>query len=97
VQYLNSTRKQLRRLDPSVRRRLFDFLKERVAGESDPYSVGDALTGVWKGFWRYRVGDYRVICRIEKAQVLVMVVRIGHRSEVYAAAPEIRIVKESGL
>ncbi len=83
VEYLNATAKQLRRLDPKVRRRIFDFMNERVAGDADPYSFGEVLTGVWRGYWRYRVGDYRVICRIDAGKLLVLVVQAGHRSEIY--------------
>ncbi len=49
----------------------------------EPHSIGKALTGSWAGMWRYRVGDYRVIAQIVRAQVLVNVVKVGHRSEVY--------------
>jgi mRNA interferase RelE/StbE len=88
IEYQNATKKQLKRLDPSVRTRIFDFLDERVARDSGPYSVGRALTGPWRGHWRYRVGDYRVICRLRNTQMLVLVVKVGHRSDVYESAPD---------
>jgi mRNA interferase RelE/StbE len=89
IKYLNATKKQLRRLDPKVRTRIFDFLDERIAESTDPHAIGDALTGVWKGHWRYRVGNYRVICAIRGNQLVIHVVRVGHRSSAYDAPPEL--------
>ena len=76
--------KQLSKLDRPVARRLIDFLDERVAGLADPRSSGKALTGpVLGAFWRYRVGDYRIICEIQDAALLVLVLQIGNRKEIY--------------
>jgi mRNA interferase RelE/StbE len=66
-----------------VQRRITRFLRERVAALDDPRQIGDALTGNLKGLWKYRVGDYRIIARIEHEAVQVLVVRIGHRRQVY--------------
>lgn len=71
-------------LDRQVARRILTYLHERVARLEDPRSVGEALKGSRLGeFWKYRVGDYRVISRIEDGELLVLVVRIGNRREVY--------------
>jgi mRNA interferase RelE/StbE len=71
-------------LDRQVARRILTYLHERVARLEDPRSVGEALKGARLGeFWKYRVGDYRVISRIEDGELLVLVVRIGNRREVY--------------
>jgi len=76
--------RDLDRLDPQHRRRTLKFLLERVAELDDPRSIGKALAGPRFGeFWRYRVGDYRVICRIEDDRVVVLVLRLGHRKEIY--------------
>lgn len=65
-------------------RRLTAFLRERVAPLENPRSLGEALTGSHLGqFWRYRVGDYRIVCDIQDRQVVVLVLKIGHRREVY--------------
>lgn len=57
---------------------------DRVAKLDNPRSIGDALTGPDFGqYWRYRVGDYRIICEIQDKKVVVLVLRIGHRREVY--------------
>ncbi len=82
IEYLNGTKKQLRKLSPEVASRIVTFMNERVLNGGGPYSVGGALTGKWSGFWRYRVGDYRVICRMQDEKLIVLV-EIGHRSDIY--------------
>ena len=84
IDFAPSARKQLRDLDPPVARRILEFLFERIAPLEDPRSIGEALHGSRLGeFWKYRVGDYRIICAIEDGQVTILVVRIGNRREVY--------------
>lgn len=84
IEYLASVRKDVRKLDPQVRTRIREFMEQRVASLEDPRSIGEALKGSELGeFWKYRVGDYRVICAIEDAVLRVLVVRIGNRREVY--------------
>jgi len=84
IEFETTARKELGRLDPQAGRRILRFLKERIAPGSDPRSLGQALKGERFGeFWKYRVGDYRIIARIEDQQLLVLVVRVGHRSAVY--------------
>lgn len=84
IEFEAVAQKELRRLDVQTARRILRFLKERVATGSDPRSLGQALKGERFGeFWKYRVGDYRVIARIEDERLVVLVVRIGHRSAVY--------------
>ena len=81
-----AARREIRELDPPVRRRIYKFLDERMAKLEDPRSIGQALRGPKFGeFWKYRVGDYRIVCRIEDQQLLVLVVRVRHRREVYRA------------
>lgn len=83
VDYTETARKQLRKLDKQVARRILDFLDERVAAAEEPGSTGNALTGPLGSFWRYRVGEYRIICDIQDGQLRVLVVQIGNRREVY--------------
>jgi mRNA interferase RelE/StbE len=84
IRYTDSALKQLRKLDRSITKRLLEFMDERVAPQSNPRSVGHALTGPLEGaYWRYRVGDYRIICDIQDAVLCVLVIKIGHRKEVY--------------
>lgn len=84
ISYTETALKQLRKLDRPTARRLVSFLAERVAPQTDPRSQGSALRGpTFDHLWRYRVGDYRIVCEIQDAAVVVLVVQIGHRSEVY--------------
>ena len=76
--------KELDRLDPQVARRILHFLHRRIAPLDDPRSIGEALKGSDLGeFWKYRVGDYRIIASIEDDHIRILVVRIGNRREVY--------------
>jgi mRNA interferase RelE/StbE len=84
IEFAPGARKALKDLDPTVARRILKFLSERIAPTEDPRAIGEALRGSKLGeFWKYRVGDYRIICAIEDGEFLVMVVRIGNRREVY--------------
>ena len=76
--------RELGRLDVQHRKRILKFLHERVAKLDDPRSIGQALHGSRLGeFWKYRVGDYRLICKIEDDRLLVLILRVGHRTNVY--------------
>jgi len=74
----------LNKLDPPIARRIVSFLYQRVAHLENPRSIGEALTGNELGeYWKYRVGDYRIIAQIEDKQLRILVVKIGNRREVY--------------
>ncbi|HWY07979.1 MAG TPA: type II toxin-antitoxin system RelE/ParE family toxin [Candidatus Acidoferrales bacterium] len=76
--------RELSKLDPQHARRIVKFLKERVAKLDNPRSIGKALQGSRLGeFWRYRVGPFRLICKLEDDRLLVLVLRIGDRKEIY--------------
>lgn len=64
-------------------RRIITTLEERIATLDDPRTLGSALTGGHAGYWRWRVGDYRVVARIEDERVVIIIVRVAHRREVY--------------
>ena len=83
IEYTETARKQLRKLDKQTARQIIDFMDARVALLEDPRSTGKALVGALGGLWRYRVGDYRVICEIQHGSLLILVVQIGNRREVY--------------
>ena len=77
-------RKNLAKLDPTVSRRILRFLHQRLAPLDDPRALGEALHGSRLGeFWKYRVGDYRLIASIEDDAVCILVLQVGHRREVY--------------
>jgi mRNA interferase RelE/StbE len=76
--------KQLGKLDKGEAKRITNFLRQRLSTADDPRSTGKALTGPALGtFWRYRLGDYRIICDIQDGALCILVIEIGHRREVY--------------
>jgi len=84
VEFSATAARELNQLDAQHARRILKFLDERVAMLDDPRSLGKALRGSRLGeFWKYRVGDYRLICKIEDDRLVVLVLRVGHRKEIY--------------
>jgi mRNA interferase RelE/StbE len=84
IEFDPAAERELGKLDPQIARRILKFLFERVAPLDDPRSIGEALKGSRLGeFWKYRLGGYRIISRIEDREVIILVVRIGNRREVY--------------
>lgn len=76
--------RELGKIDPQIARRILTFLHKRVAPLENPRSIGEALKGSKLGeFWKYRVGDFRIIASIEDSAVRILVVRIGNRKDVY--------------
>jgi mRNA interferase RelE/StbE len=84
IEFGDAAKKDLATLDKQVARRIMVFLHERVVKLDDPRSIGEALKGSKLGeFWKYRVGDYRIISAIEDKILRILVVKIGNRREVY--------------
>jgi len=84
VELSESAERELGKLDAQQAKRILKFLHERVARLDDPRSIGEALHGSRLGeFWKYRVGDYRLICKIEDDRLVVLVLRVGDRKEIY--------------
>ena len=83
IEYAETAKKQLRKLDKAAARRIADFMDERVAPSEDPRRLGKALKGPLGDLWRYRVGDFRVFCDIQSAVLTVLILQIGNRREVY--------------
>ncbi len=83
IDYADTAKRQLRKLDKQTARRIVDFMDRRIAGLENPRSTGKALTGPLGNFWRYRVGDCRVICDIQDDTLRVLVVQVGNRREIY--------------
>ena len=83
IEYIDTVRKQLKLLDKQIAKRIINFMKERVSSMDDPRNMGKALHGTLGQFWCYRIGDYRIICDIRDKDILVLVLQIGHRKEVY--------------
>jgi mRNA interferase RelE/StbE len=83
VEFTPAAAKQLRKLDRQNAGRIAAYLQEVVFNCSHPRERGKGLTANRSGLWRYRVGDYRVICEMEEDRLLVLVVRVAHRSQAY--------------
>ena len=84
IEFTESATRQLEKLDRTVANRIRKFLTDRVAPLEKPRSLGKALKGERFGeLWKYRVGDYRLIAKIEDARIVILIVSIGHRREVY--------------
>lgn len=75
--------RDLSSLDREAQRRTLRFLRERVATDQDPRRLGRPISGARLGLWRYRVGALRLICRIEDTRVVVLVLTVGHRKDIY--------------
>jgi mRNA interferase RelE/StbE len=76
--------KDLKKLGRAAQRDIIAYLDERVAGDSNPRRFGKRLRAELAGLWRYRVGDYRILCQIKDGELLVLVVAVGHRKDIYA-------------
>ncbi|MGR6466655.1 type II toxin-antitoxin system RelE family toxin [Rhizobium sp. PAMB 3182] len=84
IEYNRSARKLVEKLDSQTRKRIRSFLHDRVSKLDNPRQIGSALQGDELGnFWRYRVGDYRIICDILDQRLVVLVIEVGHRSDIY--------------
>lgn len=83
IEYADTAKGQLRKLDKQTARRILDYMDERIAGLANPRSTGKALAGPLGGLWRYRVGDCRVVCDIQDGALRVLVVQVGSRREIY--------------
>jgi len=87
IEFSEGAKKNIGKLDRQVASRIVRFLSERVATLDDPRSLGEALSGSTLGeFWKYRVGDWRLVCSIQDDTIVVYVLKIGNRREVYKKA-----------
>jgi len=84
IEFAETALRQVEKLDSAIRRRIIKFLRERLGKLDNPRSIGQALQGERLGeFWKYRVGDYRLIAKIEDDRLVILVLKVGHRREVY--------------
>ena len=83
VEVSNYAEKQLRKLDKPIQKRLLDWLEDRIEGCKNPRHFGEPLRGEMAGLWRYRIGDYRVICEVQDQRLVVLALAVGHRREIY--------------
>lgn len=83
IEISRTAEKQIRKLDRKAQEGIIRFLRERVQPAEDPRQWGKPLRGDKRGLWRYRVGDYRLICDIQDEKITVLVLAVGHRKDVY--------------
>jgi len=83
VEVTDFAQRQLRKLDRPVRERILNYMQDRIEGCKNPRHFGEPLKGGRAGLWRYRVGDYRVICQIREDALVVLALAVGHRREVH--------------
>jgi mRNA interferase RelE/StbE len=83
IKILDSAKQDLKKLDKPVQKRIASFLRKRLAETDDPKQLGKALQGQYAGYWRYRVGDYRLICHLKNEELIIIVVEVGHRKDIY--------------
>ncbi len=83
VEYTKKALKQLKKLDRFDAKLIVSWIGKNIEGCKDPRAHGKGLTGNHSGEWRYRVGNYRVLCMIKDDKIVVEVFSVGHRSEVY--------------
>ena len=76
-------KKQLNKLDNSIKIKIMKYIKQNLNDTDNPEKFGKALTGNLKGYWRYRVENYRIIAKIEKNQLIILIVNLGKRDRIY--------------
>lgn len=83
IEWDDRARKELRKLDTPIQKEILSYLRVRISESSNPRAFGQTLSGNKAGLWRYRVGNYRIICKIEDEVLVVFVIGVGHRKEIY--------------
>ena len=83
VDYDKKADKQLHKMDKSASAKIYDWIDKHLVGCENPRAYGKALKGTWEGYWRYRVGDYRIIADIQDDRILILITDVGHRREIY--------------
>ena len=83
IRFSSHALKQLKKIDRLVAMRIIDYLENKVAQLDEPRQFGKALQGQLANLWRYRIGDYRVIVEIQDSELIIQVIKIGHRKDIY--------------
>ncbi|TAK73045.1 MAG: type II toxin-antitoxin system RelE/ParE family toxin [Gammaproteobacteria bacterium] len=83
IKYTEIAAKQMKKLDKKISKQIDNYLNERVAKQKNPSVFGKPLLHDKSGLWRYRVENYRIICEIQDSELIVLVLRMGHRKEIY--------------
>lgn len=83
IAFAQTAERELRKIGRTDQARIVAFLERRLALRDNPREIGEALAGEWTGYWKYRVGDWRLIAQINDSEIIIMIVRIGHRGAIY--------------
>lgn len=83
IEYSDRAGRQVSKLGRREAKQILDYMDHRIAPSEDPRQFGKGLVGDLSGYWRYRVGDYRIVCQLIDERLVVLVVEVGHRREVY--------------
>ena len=83
VQYSERALRELKKMDKYTRQMIYSWIDKNLNGCEDPRQRGKGLTANRSGQWRYRIGDYRLICQIQDAQLVILALSVGHRSTIY--------------
>ena len=83
IEYSKKAQKQIKKLDRQIQRLLFAWIDKHLEGTDNPRSSGKGLTGDHANEWRYRIGDYRLICDIQDDKMIILALEFGHRREIY--------------
>jgi len=83
ISFDSDVERDLKKLDKSTQEKVINYLKKRIAKSENPRKHGKPLKGKLSGIWRYRLGDYRILCQIREQEALILVLRIGHRKNIY--------------
>ncbi|MGH8126761.1 MAG: type II toxin-antitoxin system RelE family toxin [Gammaproteobacteria bacterium] len=83
IEFEDKALKEFSRIDSTNQRRILSYLRKRIANADNPRLLGTSLKGQLSEYWRYRVGNYRVLCDIQDETLIVLVIRVAHRSKVY--------------
>jgi len=81
IEFNEKARKIIKKIDNPIKKKIIFYLENKIV--KDPFAFGKPLTGNMSGLWRYRVENYRIICDIQKKELIVLIVKIGHRSVIY--------------
>lgn len=83
VKYSERALKELKKMDKYTRQMIYSWIEKNLVGCENPRGHGKALTANRQGQWRYRIGDYRLICQIEDDELIILALSVGHRREIY--------------
>ena len=83
IEWDSKALKEAKKLDRDARKKIVDYLEKRVLASQNPYQFGKPLKGNKAGIWRYRVGNYRILCQIEDEALIILVIAVGHRKDIY--------------